>query len=252
MSLSTADQAATILTEARRGGHRLADLPEELRPANVAEAHAIQDATLRHLGAIGAWKVSPIRPDAEPGCAPIAASLITSSPATYTAAQLPEAEAEVEIAVKLGRNLPPRAAPYTADDLREAIATVHPAIEVLSSRFINRKAVAALTAVADGQSNAAIVLGAARKDWAGLDFGKVAMRLRLDGKEVTATEGGTPTDTVLASLAWLANHAGKRHGGLKQGDVVITGARLGPWRIGTATATADVDGLGEVSITITD
>jgi 2-keto-4-pentenoate hydratase len=249
MSAKHAEQAALLLVGARQGGHRLADLPEDVRPATIEDAYAIQDAANRHLGPVGGWKVGPRRDGEEPRCAPISAELIKSSPATLSRSQTPAAEAEVEIAVKLGRDLPPRRHPYTADDLRAAIASVHPAIEVLSSRFLDRKAVAPLTAIADGQSNAAVILGEGRCDWAALDLGTVAMRLRLDGKEVKATQGGSATEDMLAALAWLADHAAARDGGLKKGDVVITGARLGPWPIGGAQTEADAEGLGTVRLT---
>ena len=38
---------------------------------------------------------------------------------------------EAEVAFRLGRDLPPRAAPYTRAEVMAALATAHPAIEVL-------------------------------------------------------------------------------------------------------------------------
>lgn len=251
MSPKEAMQAALLLVEARRGGHRLADLPEGLRPTTIEQAYAIQDATIQQLGPIGGWKVGPRRGGADPACAPVSAALIKGSPAQVATGEAPKAEAEVEIAVRLGRDLPPRGTLYEPGDLRAAIAAVVPAIELLSSRFVDRKAATPLSAVADSQSNAAIVLGDDVADWRGLDLAKVAMRLRLNGTEVARTEGGPGTDDVFSALAWLANHVAARTGGLKKGDVVITGARVGPWPLGEAATEAEVVGLGTVSVSFT-
>jgi 2-keto-4-pentenoate hydratase len=243
-----AEQAARLLVGARRGGHRLAELPEELRPATIGQAYAIQDAIIRQLGPIGGWKVGPRRGNVDPSCAPLSAALIHASPGHFAPGEVPAAEAEVEIAVKLGRDLPPRGKAYGPDDLREAIVAIHPAIELLSSRFVDRKVAAPLSVIADSQSNAAVVLGEELADWRGLDLGRVAMRLRLGGVEVARTEGGPGTEEVLGALAWLADHAAARTGGLKKGDVVITGARVGPWPLGEAATEAEATGLGRVTV----
>jgi 2-keto-4-pentenoate hydratase len=250
MAPSTADQAAGLLLQARAGGPPLEDLPEDLRPTTVEQAYAIQDAVNRQLGRIAGWKVSPLRGTTAPNCAPIGAALIHASPARLALSALPAAEVEAEIAVTLAHDLPPRAAPYGPDDLRAAIASVHPALEVVHSRFRDRKSAPQLSVVADSQGNAALVLGPALQDWQGLELGGVAMRLRIGGVEVAAAEGGFDTANVLASLAWLANHAVIRCGGLKRGDVVLTGARAGPKPVGPAPAAvlADASGLGRVEI----
>jgi 2-keto-4-pentenoate hydratase len=94
------------------------------------------------------------------------------------------------------------------------------------------------------------VLGPGRTDGLSLEFATVAMRLRIDGAQVADTAGGATTEAVLGALVWLANHAAARNGGLKAGQIVITGARLGPVPITGSTAEAEVEGLGTVSLTL--
>lgn len=248
MQSKDAAQAALLLVEARHGGHRLADLPEELKPATLAQAYAIQDAVIARLGPIGGWKVGPKRGDSDPTCSPISASLIRPTPARFAARDVPAAEAEVEVAVRFGRDLPPRPASYGPDEVRAAIAAVLPAIELLSSRFVDRAAAAPLSVIADSQSNGAVVIGDDRADWQSLDLARIAMRLRLDGAEAGRTDGGPDADSMLAALTWLANHVADRTGGLKKGDVVITGARVGPLPLNGAATEADVPGLGIVRV----
>ncbi|MBO1074104.1 2-keto-4-pentenoate hydratase [Roseomonas marmotae] len=258
MVQNSPERAAQLLVAVRQGQERLKDLPEDLRPRSTEQAYAIQDGVIRLLGPIGGWKVSPKSGHAEPGCSPISAALIQASPASLAQSAVPgaeievEIEIEIEIAVTLGHDLPPRATPYTPEDLRAAIAALHPAVELLSSRFRDRRAAAPLSLLADSQSNAAVVLGAGLAEWEGLDLREVAMHLRLDREQVAAVNGGAGIEDVLAALAWLANHAAARTGGLRKGEVVITGARIGPWSRGDATEVeADVAGLGTVAITFT-
>ncbi len=246
MSASSAEAAAALLLEVRRGGVALAELPAALRPADAAQAHAIQDAVNRRLGAIGGWKVSPIRDDAAPGCAPIPATAVLASPAQLPPGMRASAEVEGEIAATLAHDLPPRGTPYTPEDLRAAVAALHPAIELLGSRFQDRKAVSPMSGVADAQGNAGIVFGAGVADWQGLDLATTAMRMSVDGVEVAKAETGADIGNLLASLAWLANHAAGRTGGLRKGDVIITGARISPQRVGRSanTVALEVVGLG--------
>lgn len=247
-----AQRAAQLLVTARRGGALPADLPAALCPTTLEQAYAIQDAAIRRLGGIGAWKVGPHRGGNDPTCSPIARDMIHTAPAAVRITQTSDVGIEVEIAVSLARDLPPRATVYAPEDLRSAIAAVHPAVEILGSRFENLKAVSALSAVADSQSNAGIVIGPGLSNWQDLNFGTVAMELRIGGESAGTTSGGTDTAAVLSALAWLANHAVARNGGLKAGDVIITGARLGPAWIGrrAARVEAEVHGLGKIEIAI--
>jgi 2-keto-4-pentenoate hydratase len=246
-------RAASLLMEARRGRRRIADLPPDLQPATIADAYAIQDAIVALAGTVGGWKVAPAGDKPEPRCAPILAANLHASPATLTAGELLVApEIEVEIAVRFVKDLPARAQPYTTDDVLAAIGSIHPALEVLSSRFENRKVVPPLAAIADAQSNGSAVFGPALTSWQALEFATVSMTLTFDGSKVGTVDGGPSTALVLDSLVWLANHVATRHGGLKAGQVVITGARIKPVVVpkpGTAV-TADVAGIGSVSATV--
>lgn len=239
-------EAARLLVEARRTRKRLRDLPQP--PATIEQAYAVQDAVIGHLGPVGGWKVGPWRVGEVPACAPIPASYVHDSPADLPAEDMPDAAGEVEIAVKLARSLPPRATPYGPDDIRAAIGSVHLAIEIISSRFTDRRAVAPLSAIADTQNNGGIVVGPGLGNWSSLDFGAVTMRLERDSREIATAEGGPSTEDVMLALAWLATHAAERCGGLREGQVVITGARISPNPIAGSKAVATAVGLEPVSL----
>src|SRR5271170_8005436 len=135
MTDQTIRQAAALLVEARRQRQKLDGLPPALRPPTAAAAFAIQDEVMALLGErAGGWKVG-LAPGAPPSCAPLFASLIHESPFEIPAAAVPLLGVEAEIAVRLGRDLPPRAAPYARDDVLAAIDGVCPAIEIVDSRL---------------------------------------------------------------------------------------------------------------------
>jgi 2-keto-4-pentenoate hydratase len=250
MASSDADRAAALLLEVRRNAARLSELPESLRPTGIEQAYAIQDAVNRQLGAIGGWKVSPMHGTAAPGCAPIPVNAVHASPARLPPAMHETAEVEGEIAATLAHDLPPRPAPYTSQDLRAAIAALHPAIEVLGSRFQDRTVVSPMSGVADAQGNTAIVFGTGIANWQELDLAVTVMHMTVDGVKVATASSGADLENLLASLAWLANHAAGRTGGLRKGDVIITGARISPQRVGEAATAVllDVTGLGRAEL----
>jgi 2-keto-4-pentenoate hydratase len=227
MDTKEAAEAAAILSDAWRTGQRIDDLPARLKPASFDDVHRIQDATLAGMGAVGAWKVAPVDRGGGRICVPIPAALVHESPATVVARAFAP-ELEVEIGIRIGRDLSDSSTPYTPGAVADAIASLHLAVEIAGSRFVDRKAVGQMTAVSDLGSNAGIVVGPPVAAWRGIEVGAVAMRLVVGGTEIGTTPGGWSTHEMLAALADLATHAAGRSGGLKAGQVVITGARIGP------------------------
>lgn len=247
--MSEIDDAAALLAEARRSGVPMQSLPEELVPTTVGEAYAIQDAVLKLLKVpVAGWKVAPMVDDNPPFCAPLLADIVFASPAKLSADAFPKAEVEVEIALRLDKDLPPRPSPYRREDVIDAIGTAHPAFEILGSRFTDRLAPPRLVAIADMQSNSATVYGPAAPSLAALDFSTVGITLKIDGDVAAMAEKGATTIQVLDAVAWLADHAASRGWPLKAGQILITGARIGPMPIaGSARLDAELQGVGTVS-----
>jgi len=134
--------------------------------------------------------------------------------------------AEVEVAVRLGADLPERATPYAADDIAAAVASVHPALELIRTSFVDRSSAGEFSLLGDLQGNGAIVVGAAVTDWTALDYSTLPTALLLDRREVKQTATGAGRAQILEALAWLANHAAARGLSLKSGVIIITGSRV--------------------------
>lgn len=220
------EAAATALSHAIAGGRRLSGLPGP-GPATVAEAYAIQGALIRAIGARGGWKVSPLR-EGTARCSPIPARFFADAPAQFEAGVLSGCLAEVEIAVRFGADPLARGRALNLADLADCIASVHPAVELLSSRFAAPDGAPDLHRLADLQGCAAVVLGAPTTDWSRLEFAELPFALSLAGQDVSLKPNSPSTGQTLEALCWLADHAASRGTPLKAGDVVITGARLGP------------------------
>jgi len=216
--------AARLLLSARRDlTQRLHSLPEAIRPKTEAQAYLIQRAIMDDLGGIGGWKVGSPNPDGPVTCAPLPAAAIQDSPATITGS---DRLVEAEIALRLAHDLPPRDQPYARAEVLAAIASAHPAIEVLQSRYVDVAAVDPLSALADSLSHFGLVVGPAIPDWHSLDLAAETVRLSANGADVK-TGNGNPAGDMIRMLLWLANEGAHWAGGLHAGQVVTTGSWTG-------------------------
>ena len=243
------DQIAALLADARRTGNRLARLPEALRPASVTEAHAIQDAVTVALGArVGAFKANAPAGD-EPNRGVIYADAVLASPARIAAARVPQCGVEGEVAFVFRRDLPPREAAWSRDDIA-AVVDASVAIELVTSRYLQPDAVSNLEKLADGVSNGALVHALPRDDWRGLDLGRIQVTLLVNGAQVLQQQGGHPTRDPLGAAVALANMMRSR--GLHAGELVTCGSYTGLRYLQPGdTCAVRFEGLGDAEVTFT-
>ena len=72
----------------------------------------------------------------------------------------------------MGSDLPPREKPYTREEVVAAIASCHPAIEVMESGLTDPLKATRLSMIADLQMHGGFVYGAAVENWQKIDFSK--------------------------------------------------------------------------------
>jgi 2-keto-4-pentenoate hydratase len=217
--------AATILAKARRAGSTIQDLPAELTPATLLDAYPLQAQVVRLLGSVGGWKVMLPKDGSEPRGTAIPRPYVVGSGAQWPARA--PVRLEVEVALKIGRDVPKRAAPYREADMPDLVESAHIALELLGHRFVDRKQVSALSYLADGQGNAGVVVGAELAAWNHIPLQSLPMTLESAGTMIATADTGPSLDETLRGLAWLANHALEWGEGLKAGHIVMTGARIG-------------------------
>jgi 2-keto-4-pentenoate hydratase len=241
---------ARALLDAREQSKPIDALPAHAQPQSAADAYAMQDVQLRVLGPIGGWKVGARSPDAEPSCAPLPVSLVFRSPQRF-AGRFPLYLVEAELAFTLAQDLPPRAQPYTADGVANAIGSVHAAIEVVGSRYTAFRDQDPLSQLADLQNNGALVVGPGRTTDTRVDQRCAAVRVDVDGVRAIEATGGNTAGDVFRLLAWLADHAGARCGGLRSGQIVTTGSCIGVHGVQPGQLVrASFEGLAPVEVTL--
>jgi 2-keto-4-pentenoate hydratase len=228
--------AADLLLDARRTGVPIADLPEALRPTTQDEAYFVQDRMAEAYEEIGGWKIGAATPEATPAFAPMPRNWIAASGAELT--DLPGSKQwryrglEAEIAFLMGDDLPPRhvaqgQTPYTREEVVAAIASCHPAIEVLESGLLDPEMATPLSKQADLQMHGGFVYGPAYADWRSIDFTKETVVLAVDGAVRVERTGSNTSGDLMRLLPYLANEGAARTGGLKRGDWITTGSWTG-------------------------
>lgn len=247
MTVDRAAAAAQRLLQARRSG---VPLPwTELAVADAAQGYAVQEATLAGLGPVGAWKVGAAGPDAQPGCAPLPQAGILASGAELRGAEWRVRGIEVEVALRLGRDLAANETP-SLEVLQASVDAVLPAVEVVETRLQNWRESPPLVQLADLQSHGALVLGspsAVRP--AELDLRQLMAYLAFDGQPVASARGAHPVGDVWTLLGWLAVHCTRRGRPLRAGQVVTTGSCSGLlFAPEGAQVQAELRGIGRVSL----
>ena len=219
--------AADMLLDARRTCKPIVDLPKELRPTTLEEAYFIQDRMSWAYERIGGWKIGAPTPDATPSFAPMPADWMTSSGCGLRGIAHRYRGVEAEIAFKLGADLPQRETPYTREEVVAAIASMHPAIEVLETALLNPDEATKLTSVADMSMHGGFVYGDPVPDWQSIDFAKESVSLSIDGALRVERTGSNTSGDLMRLLPWLANEGASRTEGLKKGDWITTGSWTG-------------------------
>jgi len=230
--------AADLLLDARRTGKPISDLPKEMQPVSLDEAYFVQDRMSWAYEAIGGWKVGAATPDATPAFAPMPAMWVTCSGCEMRGMTHRYRGVEAEIAFRMGSDLPPREAHYTREEVLGAIASMHPAIEVLETALVDPAKATKLTSVADLAMHGGFVYGDAVPNWQSIDFSKESVALAVDGSVRVERTGSNTAGDLLRLLPWLANEGASRTDGLKKGDWITTGSWTGNTQ---ANAAATVD-----------
>ena len=210
---------------ARRPGDRL---PEACRPVDVKDALAIQERVRELLRAeIGGWKCSVPSDAREIAAAPIFASTITSnSPCTILPIE-GKARIEPEIAFVIGRDLPPRATPYSDAEVRAAVRETRTVLELIGPRYADPAAVTYPEFLADNIANQGLFVGPVVADRLELTLEAFRISILTPNRSLLVRDGEHPDGHPLRPLVWLANHLASRGAGLTAGQVVTTGSYCG-------------------------
>jgi len=200
---------------------------------------------------VTAWKVGARTPDAEPFRAPINEMTVFAGVDRLPASLFQVIGIEAEIAYHFARDLPPRAEPYTRAEVLAAVASVHPAFEIVDTRFAGFGSQDPLSHMADQMNHGALVIGPAIADWRSLDPLTERVALDVDGKREVDTVGGNSAGDPVRLLVWMANIGARSFGGLHAGDVVTTGSCTGTLFVQPGSRSVAAYGtMGTIELTV--
>jgi 2-keto-4-pentenoate hydratase len=224
--------AAKAIAAARRNRTPLNSLGAGIAPQDEAEGYRIQrtvhDLLLPYFGTMVGYKIGCTSSvmqrylDIPHPC--VFAKGVHDSGASLRASDFVRVGVECEIAVKLSRDLPASAAPFTAHSVAQAIEAYLPAIEIVDDRYVQWETMGSPTLVADDFFAAGCVLGAPVARTAAPDLLDVIGRAIINGAEVGRGTGADVLGHPHNALAWLANHLATSGKALRAGQIVLTGS----------------------------
>lgn len=228
------EPAAARLAEAWRHRRRLAELPADERPAGISHGYAIQAALQRRMadGSAG-WKIAGASVSslkAAPHGAPVFGYLRDPCvhPSGAVLAAPPNGAAftlEVEIALRFGRACRPAAEVFEPATMIDA---AYLAVEVVCSRFIDRKAVGVPSFIGDNAGFHAFVKGDALPQGAASALLAAPAQLLHYGEVVGPALAGDDRTDPLAAMQHFWAHAAALDLAVPAGALVTTGTLIRP------------------------
>ncbi|WP_250535840.1 2-keto-4-pentenoate hydratase [Caballeronia sp. AZ10_KS36] len=251
--------AARLFVQAKAHRAKLDTLPEGARPSSADEAYAVQEATLRALGAgaanagqataIGGWKVGAKSTDGLIQGALLPADGVHRSGARLSMQAFGKAGLELEVAFTFNRRFEAGSGPYDEAQVLAAIDCIHSAIEVVASRFAAWPDVDKLWQLADLQNHGALVLGEGVPYDESFPFVSPTMAFTYDGRPLFDATPANPAGDPRRLLAWTINHAVSRGLAVEKGVAITAGSYTGiAFPDGPGAAIGAIDGLPPVQL----
>lgn len=251
--------AAKALFDHWQSGAKLRELRLSQRPRDRAEGYAIAGAMERHFaGRPFGWKIAATSAAGQqhinvsgPLAGRIFAERVIPDGGTASMAGNEMQVGEPEFAFRMGRDLAPRAAPYSVEEVLASVDTLHPAIELPDSRFADFVTAGEAQLIADQACAHLFVLGAATDaDWRAVDLVETRPVVTLRGQHFVGHGKNVLGDPRVA-LAWLANELRGLGMTLQAGEVVTTGTCHPPLPIQAGDQfEADFGAFGKVSVAL--
>jgi 2-keto-4-pentenoate hydratase len=249
--------ASRSLNDHWRAGTKFGGLEASQRPRDRAEGYAIQAEIERTSDKpLFGWKIAATSEAGQKHInveGPMAGRILTETVlADGGVASMAGNEMRVgepEFAFRMAKDLPPRARPYTVQEVLDAVATLHPAIEIPDSRFADFVSAGAAQIIADNACAHLFVLGPpTAANWRALDLVEEKPVITLRGQRYVGHGKNVLGDPRVA-LAWLANELRELGLTLRAGEVVTTGTCHPPLPIASGDRMeADFGVLGKVSV----
>lgn len=235
-------------------------LPDDLAPADRRSAYAIQAGTESFsTKPLHGWKIAAtslagqkhIGVDGPLAGRYLAERTVTSG-ATVPFGNNHMKVAEVEFGFRFGQDMPPRKTPYTEAEVLDAVASLHPMIEIPDSRYEHFEKVGAPALIADNACAHWLVEGEAMPEsWRSIDLRSFQPIGRVAGKPDVTGLGSNVLGSPVTALTWLVNELSSLGITLRKGEIVSTGTCLVPMAIAAGDhVEGDFGELGKVEVAL--
>ena len=204
-------------------------------PATIDDAYDIQ-AALQRLhsegrGTIAGRKIALSSKTMQqmigiehPVAGAIFADDVLQSPAQVQLSDFVHLGLEFELAIELNSVVPPQTQAHTRDSVRDLVAGVRPAFELIEDRKADYAELDPFTLIADNAWCGGVVLGERLQNWQDLDLNNIPSHVLQDGQPTEETNTGAADP--LGSLAWVLNHCSERGIELSRSEHIITGSAV--------------------------
>ena len=232
MDREAATRGGALLWQAWQGRRQIPALPADCRPETLEAAYAVQGGLVESAGlAIAGYKIGATNAQVQarfgvdaPFSGRLFADYVGGSPLTVPANTVNFYAIEAEFDFVMGSALAPRTEPYTRADVRAAVASVHPAIEVPDSRYSDWLSMKAPDLIGDNAIGCLLALGPEAEGLLDHDIAGQPVVVRVNGEVVSEGAGANVLGDPWNVMVWLANHLSARGLTLEVGHVVTTGS----------------------------
>ena len=237
MDARAVDAAADLLWRTWMAPARIEALPIDCRPSSRADGYEIQAAVIGLSGQrVAGWKIAATSQAGQRHInvdGPLAGPLLDQRALTPGAAASLSGNlmlvAEAEFAFRFAEPLPSRAKSYTADEVLSAVRSLHPAIEVPDSRYVDFTKVGAAQLIADCACACWYRIGhVVEADWRHDDLVEHTVTAHRNEEQMGTGRGANVLGDPRVALTWLVNELSAHGRAIAAGDVVMTGTCLVP------------------------
>jgi 2-keto-4-pentenoate hydratase len=237
MDVHAIENAAATLWSTWQASKRIDALPAACRPTTRFDGYRVQAQVARLSGQrVFGWKIAAtsIAGQRHIGVdGPLAGRLLQErvyrSGANVSLMNNIMNVAEAEFAFLMARDLPPRPAPYTVDEVLSAVDTMHPAIEIPDSRYEQFAKVGAAQLIADNACASYFVVGPKTVvDWRRHNLAEHPVTVHVNGKRTREGRGENVLGDPRIALTWIANELSLVGDMLRAGETITTGTCVTP------------------------
>lgn len=264
MDQTTIHRIAMERFKAWKNRERFTQLLGEDKPADMAEAYAIQSELYNIMRAhdrfteFGGHKVALTSPAiqemcgvSEPAYGAVFKEFIYDDNHSIDMQDFIRFGIEFEVCIEVGTDVPLRDTPYTKDTIEEFIGSAMPAFELIDDRDADYAHLDAASILTDRCWCHGIVLGERTTNLGSLDIGNLATRVLVNGQ---SNDHGNTRDALghpLNSVAFVANHLAQYGKQLMAGELIMTGSALKTQFPKSGDRISyQIAGLGDVSVRV--